>query len=87
MRNTTTERKDRLGSGAELGTAGPKTGATSHRLRRLAAERGLTTVEYVIILALIAIVCIAAWSRFGRQVKENVHDRGTGALNTLPQGS
>ena len=28
-------------------------------------ERGLTTVEYIIVLGLIAIVGIAAWQQFG----------------------
>ncbi len=28
-------------------------------------ERGLTTVEYIIVLGLIAVVSIAAWQRFG----------------------
>ena len=34
--------------------------------RSLAADkRGLTTVEYIIVLGLIAIVGIAAWQQFG----------------------
>ena len=28
-------------------------------------ERGLTTVEYIIVLGLIAVVSIAAWQQFG----------------------
>jgi Flp pilus assembly pilin Flp len=28
-------------------------------------ERGLTTVEYIIVLGLIAVVGIAAWQKFG----------------------
>jgi len=28
-------------------------------------QRGLTTVEYIIVLGLIAVVGIAAWQRFG----------------------
>ena len=31
----------------------------------LADSRGLTTVEYIIVLGLIAIVGIAAWQQFG----------------------
>lgn len=31
----------------------------------LADERGLTTVEYIIVLGLIAVVGIAAWQQFG----------------------
>jgi Flp pilus assembly pilin Flp len=35
----------------------------------LADQRGLSTVEYVIILALIAAVAICSWIVFGRQVR------------------
>ncbi len=48
--------------------------------------RGLTTVEYIIILCLIAIVGFAVWKKFGETVKEKV----TGAdstMRTLPTGS
>jgi Flp pilus assembly pilin Flp len=31
----------------------------------VADERGLTTVEYIIVLGLIAVVGIAAWQQFG----------------------
>jgi Flp pilus assembly pilin Flp len=31
----------------------------------LADKRGLTTVEYIIVLGLIAVVGIAAWQQFG----------------------
>ena len=31
----------------------------------LVDERGLTTVEYIIVLGLIAVVGIAAWQQFG----------------------
>jgi len=31
----------------------------------VADERGLTTVEYIIVLGLIAVVGIAAWQKFG----------------------
>ncbi len=31
----------------------------------LSDERGLTTVEYIIVLGLIAVVGIAAWQQFG----------------------
>lgn len=32
-------------------------------------RRGLSTVEYVIILVLVAAVCIATWTAFGKRVK------------------
>jgi Flp pilus assembly pilin Flp len=47
-------------------------------------ERGLSTVEYVIILALIAIVAIGAWSEFGTAVQGKV-DNATKDINGLDQ--
>lgn len=39
-------------------------------LRRLAEDtRGLSTVEYIIILCLIAVVCFAVWKQFGNTVE------------------
>ena len=35
-------------------------------------NRGLTTVEYIIILCLIAVVGFAVWKKFGEKVKEKV---------------
>jgi Flp pilus assembly pilin Flp len=43
-------------------------GALLRRLRR--DERGLTTVEYVIVLCLIAALAVGAWGEFG----DNVND-------------
>jgi len=37
-------------------------------------ERGLTTVEYIIILCLIAIVGFAVWKKFGETVKTRVNE-------------
>ncbi len=36
-----------------------------HKKTLLADKRGLTTVEYIIVLGLIAVVGIAAWQQFG----------------------
>ena len=42
----------------------------SHPLRALHRdERGLTTVEYVIVLALIAVVAVGTWQKFGAAVE------------------
>lgn len=42
-------------------------------LRRLFdEEQGLSTVEYIIILVLIAIVGMAAWKTFGEKVRSKV---------------
>ena len=38
----------------------------------LADTRGLTTVEYIIILCLIAVVGFAVWQRFGKTVRDKV---------------
>jgi Flp pilus assembly pilin Flp len=38
----------------------------------LNATEGLSTVEYIIILVLIAIVGMAAWSKFGTTVKAKI---------------
>ena len=42
-------------------------------------QRGLTTVEYIIILCLIAVVGFAVWKKFGETVKTRVGE----ADNTL----
>jgi Flp pilus assembly pilin Flp len=36
--------------------------------------RGLSTVEYVIILVLIAILCIGVWQKFGATVQGKIND-------------
>jgi len=42
-------------------------------LRALASDtRGLTTVEYAIVLCLIAVVGVGVWSTFGQTVKANL---------------
>lgn len=37
--------------------------------RIVSDERGLTTVEYVIVLALIAALSVGVWQKFGANVK------------------
>ena len=39
--------------------------------------RGLTTVEYTIVLCLIAALCVGAWKSFGGQVKDYIGNAGT----------
>jgi len=55
----------------------------TRRIRSLLADtRGLSTVEYIIILCLIAVVGFAIWQKFGTTVKT----KATGAdsvINTL----
>jgi Flp pilus assembly pilin Flp len=44
--------------------------------------RGISTVEYLIILALVAIVGFGVWKNFGTTVKDKVTDADT-AMKTL----
>jgi Flp pilus assembly pilin Flp len=45
--------------------------------------RGLTTVEYIVILCLIAVVGFGVWKKFGEKVKEKV-DGSTQQVQELP---
>jgi Flp pilus assembly pilin Flp len=59
----------------------------SQKLARLLRdERGLTTVEYIIILCLIAVVGFAIWKKFGETVKTKVGG-AEGVVGTLPTTS
>lgn len=49
-------------------------------------ERGLTTVEYIIILCLIAVVGFAIWKKFGETVKSKVGGADS-VVGTLPTES
>ena len=44
-------------------------------------ERGLSTVEYIIILVLIAVIAITAWKQFGEAVEFHVRDSTTQVNN------
>ncbi|MEN6305678.1 MAG: Flp family type IVb pilin [Armatimonadia bacterium] len=46
-------------------------------------EEGLTTVEYALLLALVAIAAISAWMTLGSRVSGTV----TTATSSLPSGS
>lgn len=41
--------------------------------RRRRARGGMTTVEYVLVLCLLAVVAFAVWRRFGRTVEARAH--------------
>ncbi len=43
-----------------------------HRL--LSDERGLTTVEYIIVLGLVAVLGISTWQKFGDTLIDEVDD-------------
>lgn len=49
-------------------------------------ERGLTTVEYVIILVLLAVMAIVTWRTFGSAIKGQV-GTSTEAINKLGEES
>ncbi|MEM9067693.1 MAG: hypothetical protein AAGE52_04280 [Myxococcota bacterium] len=48
-------------------------------------DAGLSTVEYIIILILIAIIGIAAWRNFGEEVEFQARSSTT-QINTLETG-
>ena len=48
--------------------------------------RGLSTVEYIIILCLIAVVGFAVWQKFGETVKGKV-GAAEGVVGDLPETS
>ena len=50
-----------------------------HARRLLRDEAGLTTVEYIIVLCLIAVVGFAIWKQFG----QTVEFKAKGATNTV----
>jgi Flp pilus assembly pilin Flp len=49
-------------------------------------QRGLTTVEYIIILCLIAVVGFAIWKKFGETVKTKAGGANT-VVDGLPESS
>jgi Flp pilus assembly pilin Flp len=51
--------------------------APTETLSLLRDERGLTTVEYIIILCLIAVAGFAIWKQFGQTVKTRVGEADT----------
>jgi len=58
--------------------------ALATRLEALRRDQaGLSTVEYIIILILIAVVAIALWQTFGEAVGFRVRE-GTTAINGMP---
>lgn len=55
-----------------------KTRQSSRRTRQLLADTaGLSTVEYIIILCLIAVACFAIWGTFGQTVNERISQANT----------
>ena len=52
----------------------------------LADTRGLTTVEYIILLCLVAVVGFGVWQKFGTTVRDKVTGATT-QVESLPQAS
>lgn len=50
----------------------------------VADKRGLTTVEYIIVLGLIAVVGIAAWQKFGETLTGEI-DAADGYIQDVVQ--
>jgi Flp pilus assembly pilin Flp len=46
-------------------------------------ERGLSTVEYIILLVLVAVMSITAWKTFGDRVRTTVGDSTTSIQNNV----
>lgn len=63
-----------------------RTGKERKSRSLLRDTRGLTTVEYIIILCLIAVVGFAVWKKFGETVKTKVNAADS-TLETLPESS
>jgi Flp pilus assembly pilin Flp len=65
----------------------PHTMMKTRRIRSLLADtRGLSTVEYIIILCLIAVVGFAIWQKFGNTVKTKTRGAES-VVNGLPTSS
>lgn len=47
-------------------------------------ERGLTTVEYVIVLCLIAAVAVTTWAEFGNKIRVRLEGADE-AVGTIPE--
>lgn len=54
------------------------------RTSLLRDQRGLSTVEYIIILVLIAIAGLAGWKNMGKGVKERIEGSDTTIRSDLP---
>jgi len=60
-----------------------KTRQSSRRARQLLADTaGLSTVEYIIILCLIAVACFAIWQQFGQTVNARITE-ADGTMGTM----
>ncbi len=59
---------------------------TQSKLSLIRDQRGLTTVEYIILLGLVAVFGITAWTQFGGTLSDEV-DAGETRMNQIvPRG-
>jgi Flp pilus assembly pilin Flp len=56
-----------------------KSSQTKNRL--LKNQKGVSTVEYIIVLVLIAVACIAMWGKFGKTVHAKIQASEEGVVN------
>jgi Flp pilus assembly pilin Flp len=56
--------------------------AFTHRFRR--DQRGLTTVEYVMVLCLIAVVAVGTWKAFGEEMETYLRNSKTSIGAAMP---
>ena len=60
-----------------------KTRQSSRRAHQLLADTaGLSTVEYIILLCLIAVACFAIWQAFGQTVNSRISESND-TMNTM----
>jgi Flp pilus assembly pilin Flp len=50
----------------------------------LVDERGQSLVEYALVIALVAVACIAALTLFGRKTNNQLYGQITNAMNSVP---
>ena len=66
-----------------MNAANQTTTTTTPTHSLLADERGLTTVEYIILLCLVAVVGFGVWQKFGTSVRDKVTGATT-QVESLP---
>ena len=60
----------------------------SHLLARLRSDqRGLTTVEYAIVLCLVAAVVVGTWQEFGTNMKERLSESSDKLNDKMSEGN
>jgi Flp pilus assembly pilin Flp len=83
---------NRQQAGAEEGAPSLKGSVSMTILKRLRAgrlvsdTRGLTTVEYVIVLAMIAVMSVGLWNTFGTNISRYLTNSTTKIDTNMPPG-